>query len=89
MLLESKIFKGIEYIHLSDLPEAQKERFLQTTSRYVFIKILIDGKVVSNCIEYSTYSNWFHTIYKAEPKKQASDNKKAVEIEPQLVLKAS
>lgn len=90
MILESKIYKGIEYVELSDLPQVQQESFLRTTNRHIFIKILIDGKIVSNCIHYQDYCQWFNSVYKFDPKKQIQQNHvEAAEVPSELVLKAS
>ncbi len=63
MKVERKIFKGIEYVEATELPGAQRERLFETINRNLFIKILIEGKVVSQCLQYKDYLNWFETIY--------------------------
>lgn len=64
MKAESKNFKGIEYIQVDELPQTQRERLLQTIGRNVFIKIMIEGQIVSPCMQYRDYSYWFDTVYK-------------------------
>ena len=66
MKVNSKIFKGIEFIQLNQLPPEQRETLLKTINHKVFIKILIDGKIVSQCIQYKDYEIWFDNIYKTE-----------------------
>jgi hypothetical protein len=63
MKAERKNFKGIEYVLVSELPVAQREMLLQTLPKDHFIKILIDGTIVSQCIQYKDYSNWFDTNF--------------------------
>jgi hypothetical protein len=65
MKAERKIFKGIEFVLFDELPQAQQDKFAQTLSQDLFIKIMMDGKVVSKCIQYHDYSNWFEKVYKA------------------------
>lgn len=65
MKANSKIYKGIEYVVVSDLP-ADQQMFLEQR-KIEQIKILMDGKIVSNCISYEAYSNWYHTIFKQRP----------------------
>jgi len=63
MKVQPKSFKGIEYIQVSQLPPEQYEKFQQTINKSLYIKILIDGKVISGCIQYKDYSLWFDNIY--------------------------
>ena len=55
-----KIYKGIEYVRLSELPTAQA-RSLESwaVGREVLIKILIDKEIQEDCIQYRHYSEWF------------------------------
>jgi hypothetical protein len=66
MKVERKIFKGIEYVTAADLPQTQREVLLQTLSKDQFIKILIDGTVVSQCLQYKDYSLWFDNVFKTK-----------------------
>ena len=64
MMTESKLYKGIEYIQLNELPEAQRNHLVQTISKELFIKIMIDGKIVNDCLQYKDYSFWYNSVYK-------------------------
>jgi hypothetical protein len=64
MKVRSKIYRGIEYIQVNELPQPQQEKLLQTLDRDLFIKILIDEKIVSQCIQYKDYEHWFENMYK-------------------------
>jgi hypothetical protein len=64
MKVSSKIYKGIEYVQLNDLPKEQKEKISASLNDDNLIKILIDKTIVSNCIQYKDYELWFDTIYK-------------------------
>ncbi len=63
MLAKVKIFKGIEFIELNDLPSEQAASFVEWASRDAFIKILIKDKVVSNCIQYKEYKRWYELFH--------------------------
>jgi hypothetical protein len=63
MKINSKIYKGIEYIQITELPSNQRERLLQTLNRDLFIKIMIDGKIISQCLQYKDYAVWFKNVY--------------------------
>ncbi len=65
MKVSSKNYKGIEYVQLSELPAEQKERISQTLGEDDLIKILIDERIVRNCIQYRTYERWFDSVYRS------------------------
>ena len=67
MKVQPKSFKGIEYIQVSQLPPDQYEKFQQTINKSLYIKILIDGKVISGCIQYKDYTLWYESIYLGGP----------------------
>jgi hypothetical protein len=64
MKVNSTIYKGIEYIQVNALPPDQKERLLQTINHDLFIKILVDEKLIGNCLLFKDYEIWFENIYK-------------------------
>ena len=63
MKINSENFKGIEYIQLNELPDDQRQKILESLNRNFLIKILIDGKIVSNCLQYKDYSFWYDNIF--------------------------
>ena len=63
MKSNSKIFKGIEYVQLNQLPEEQHLKLKETINRNLLIKILIDGKVISNCILFKDYEFWYDSVF--------------------------
>lgn len=65
MKISSRIYKGIEYIQLSDLPADQQQQ-ITTALEHSFIKILIDKSIINNCIQYRDYESWFDAAYPAE-----------------------
>ena len=72
MKVNSKIFKGIEFVQLNQLPPEQREALLKTINHKIFIKILIDGKIVGQCLQYKDYEIWFENIYKTDRAPQVS-----------------
>jgi hypothetical protein len=80
MKAESKNFKGIEYIQVDELPQTQREKLFQTIGRDVFIKIMINGQIVSQCMQYRDYSYWFDTVYKVKGA-QVKETRVAEEME--------
>ena len=62
MLAKVKIYKGIEFIELNDLPSEQAVSFRDWAPREAFIKILIKDNIVSDCIQYKYYRSWYKTF---------------------------
>jgi hypothetical protein len=79
MMIGSKSYKGIEYIEISELPQTQREKLVQTISRDLYIKILIDGKIVGDCIQFKDYSYWYNTVFKT---KAAGSESPSIETVP-------
>lgn len=60
-----KMYRGIEYCVVTDLPSEQQE--LIKNSGIEFIKILQEnGVLIDKCIQYKDYSAWFDKIYSAQ-----------------------
>lgn len=63
MKVEAKIFKGIEYVQINELPQTQREVLTKTINPDLFIKLLVDGKIISGCLQYKDYSQWYQNHY--------------------------
>jgi hypothetical protein len=85
MKADSKIFKGIEYVQVSELPHAQREVLTQTINPELFIKLLVDGKIISGCLQYKHYNQWYQEHFQAEvrPAREPSVVQ-GLEIKPNL-----
>jgi len=66
MKVDSKIFKGIEYVEVSELPQAQREVLTQTINPDFFIKLLVEGKIISGCLQYKDYIKWYQEHFHAQ-----------------------
>lgn len=87
MMVDAKIFKGIEYVQLSDLPEAQREVLTQTINPELFIKLLIDGKIISGCLQYKDYNRWYQEQLQQKLNAPLQESARPdVEIQPNLAL---
>jgi hypothetical protein len=60
------VFKGIEYVRISQLPDDQRDKIKQTLRSHLIIKILMDGKIVSDCIQYKDYEIWYDEAFPNE-----------------------
>jgi hypothetical protein len=67
MMIESKIYKGIEYIQLNELPQTQRDKLTETINKDLFIKIMIDGKIIGECLQFKDYAFWFNSVFKPRP----------------------
>lgn len=87
MKVHSTIYKGIEYIQVSTLPADQRERLLNTINPELLIKILVDGKMVNNCLQFKDYEAWFDGIYK-QPKVRSGEKLKETSLPNNAIKKA-
>jgi hypothetical protein len=62
MKAKAKVYKGIEFISVSELP-ANQQLLLQHAQEPERIKIMLDGKILENCIQYREYTHWYTTVY--------------------------
>jgi hypothetical protein len=72
MKVNSTIYKGIEFVEISALPSDQKTSLLQTVSPDLFIKILVDGKLMPRCIQYKDYEEWYDNLYRPTSKEESN-----------------
>jgi hypothetical protein len=86
MKVEVKIFKGIEYVQVSELPQGQRELLTQTINPDLFIKLLIEGKIISGCLQYKDYSSWYQNHYLPVISAAREQVVADVEIKPNLAL---
>jgi hypothetical protein len=89
MMIDLKSYKGIEYIHLYDLPQRQRQILLETIDHDLFIKILVDGKIVSQCLQYKDYAYWYKNIYdvKARTTPREEPAAQPIAMDSKLVFK--
>ncbi len=86
MKVEAKIFKGIEYVQVSELPQAQREIVTQSINPDLFIKLLIEGRIVSGCLQYKDYVSWYQNQYLVRLSSPREESAVPVEIKPNLAL---
>ncbi len=82
MKAELKIYKGIEYVQVNQLPAEQQNIISETLSNKLYIKILIDGKIIGNCLQYKDYELWYNNVYRLPHKR--SDAVMIEELEESL-----
>jgi hypothetical protein len=64
MRVKSEVYKGIEFVRISNLPPEQKEIIRQSLSNDKVIKILKEEIMFTDCIQYRDYLEWFEQYHK-------------------------
>lgn len=59
MKVQTEIYKGIEFIQISKLPEDQKLLIKQSIPADQIIKILKENELLTDCIQFQHYSAWY------------------------------
>lgn len=59
-------YRGIDFVREPELPADQQEALRKTPDNPERIKILINGKVVENCIYYKDYEHWYNEVFRNE-----------------------
>jgi len=80
MKLEPKVYRGINYIRISDLPDKQKAIYAEDQKKMELIKINTGDQVIQDCILYNVYDSWYSSIYL-----QAENEEALINNEFQLV----
>lgn len=60
-----KLYKGIEFVQLNELPEDQQRMIKESLNQELFIKILVDGHLHQDCILFKDYKYWFERVFSA------------------------
>lgn len=63
MKVNSSLYKGIQYVQVNALPPDQREKLLKTINPELLIKILVDGKLIRNCLQFKDYEDWFDNVF--------------------------
>jgi len=66
MRTPSEIYKGIEFVRISTLPEDQKQLIWTSIKRDKIIKILKSDCLLNDCIQVHDYEAWYSENYKSE-----------------------
>jgi len=94
MKLAPKVYKGINYIRITDLPDTQKAIYTEDQKEVELIKINTGNQVFHDCILYSVYDSWYSSTYLAEIEEAPINNefqlvnerKKTPYLKPQISI---
>lgn len=65
-MVQARNFKGIEFVQLSELPNEQQDILINTLNRDLVIKILVNEKVLNDCLQYKDYILWYENVFKVQ-----------------------
>jgi hypothetical protein len=66
MKLPAENYKGIEFVRISNLPEDQRQKFDLSFARHRIIKILKGTELLTDCIQFADYTEWYSKNHRAE-----------------------
>jgi hypothetical protein len=58
MRVQAEVYKGIEFVRISNLPNEEREKIFQTLQRDKIIKILREKELLNDCIQVTDYKAW-------------------------------
>lgn len=58
-----EVYKGIEFVRISHLPKEQQVLIYQTDLSNKTIKILQGDTVISDCLQYRDYQEWYERYH--------------------------
>ena len=61
--MSAEIYKGIEFVRISRLPDDQKSQITQTIDRSKIIKILRDKELLPDCVQVNDYDSWMKDTF--------------------------
>lgn len=73
MKVNSTVYKGIEFVEISALPNDQRTILLETIDPDLLIKIMVDGKLIPRCLQFKDYEAWYDNSF--EPARGLKDSK--------------
>jgi hypothetical protein len=87
-MVQPKIYKGIEYVQFSELPLEQQELLKSTMPVDFTIKILVNEKILRDCIQFKDYFDWYENVFKVKHLKHTTVEVKQIKNQEakQLIL---
>ncbi len=64
MKAEVENYKGIEFVRISKLPDDQKRLIRTSFEGQKIIKILYNKELLSDCLKYSDYVDWYTSHFR-------------------------
>jgi hypothetical protein len=64
--MSAEIYKGIEFVRISKLPEEQRNQITRTIDHSKIIKILRGKELLSDCVQVNDYDCWMRDSFMKE-----------------------
>jgi hypothetical protein len=64
----AEVYKGIEFVRLSSLKDDQSLSIRNSAFAGRTIKILRNNEIISDCLPYTVYLEWYHQFVNSEVK---------------------
>ena len=64
--MSAEIYKGIEFVRISNLPEDQKSQITRTIHHSKIIKILRGKELLPDCVLVIDYADWMRESFTRE-----------------------
>jgi hypothetical protein len=66
LMVIAKEYKGISYVKIDELPEAQLSLLKQTLNSNSYIKILNEEQAIIECLQYKDYARWYQSVFRPD-----------------------
>jgi len=70
-MIEGKVYKGIEYIQISDLTSNEQTAIKQWLASDTIIKIQTEKELLTDCIQFKDYKFWVENTLTSETPKES------------------
>ncbi len=81
-MIAAKIYKGIEFILIGDLPTIEQSAIREWLTLETIIKIHTEKELLRDCVQYKDYKLWFETVFISEEQEVKAASKKINPIKP-------
>ncbi|MEQ9656675.1 hypothetical protein [Fulvivirga sp.] len=81
-MIQGKVYKGIEYIKISDLPLNEQLAIREWLTLDTTIKIQTEKELLTVCVQYKDYKNWIENFYSKETTNETSIKSKSCVMNP-------
>jgi hypothetical protein len=71
-MIQGKVYKGIEYIKISDLPLNEQLAIREWLTLDTTIKIQTEKELLTECVQYKDYKHWIENVYSKETTNETS-----------------
>ncbi|MTI39035.1 hypothetical protein [Fulvivirga lutimaris] len=71
-MIQSKVYKGIEYIQISDLSLNEQLAIREWLTLDTIIKIQTESELLTECVQYKDYTYWVENVLSKQATQKAT-----------------